>query len=161
MALACTNALTVLAKRIALLIAGGDDVLKLFEGKRLAVGIHCLQQFVHTHPARLSQLQPHPLRLMPENQAEEFASSDCFFICHKDDPSNFADNDGHIVRQCARWIAHQFNQPLCRNIDRMLSAGGVDPFCRRVFEQPIRCEEKATGLPRTLEESWPLASRTN
>lgn len=80
MALVRANALAIVSKRKALPIAHGDDVLELIESERNAGLLHSLQQFLRTFPTCVAEIQSHPLRLVPEDQTEELAGSNEFFV---------------------------------------------------------------------------------
>ena len=56
MALARADALAIVAEREALFIARRNDVLELVQRESDTVAVHRLQQFVHAHPTRFTEL---------------------------------------------------------------------------------------------------------
>ncbi len=84
MPLAGANARYILTERKALLVAGGHDMLELIQSEGDPVAFHGLQQFGDTNPPTAVEFKANPFRFVPENQAEEFAGSDDFFVGHYD-----------------------------------------------------------------------------
>ena len=80
MPLTGADLLGIFAERKPLLIARCYDIFQLFSCKGHAVLIDCLEQFVNRNPTCGVEGDANPLWLVPQNQAQEFAHSNDFFV---------------------------------------------------------------------------------
>lgn len=81
-ALAGADTQAILAEGKSPFVVRGDDVFQSLQCEGDSMSIHDIKQFANTGPAGLVEFEPDTLRLVPENQAEELAGSDGFFLVH-------------------------------------------------------------------------------
>jgi hypothetical protein len=82
MTLIGANAQAVVTESETLFVIVRNDVLQLFDAEAYAVTVHSLEQFIHPCPAGAVELEAYAFRLVPQNEAEEFARADNVFIGH-------------------------------------------------------------------------------
>src|SRR6476620_9068949 len=82
MPLTGSDSCSILVEDEAFLVTCGDDVPELIECEGSAAPIEGSEQFVNGDPTSAIEVQSDLLRLMAQNQAEEFAYLSCFLVRH-------------------------------------------------------------------------------